>query len=886
MRRWASSDLCNLVVVLALGCGANMAAAAPATSQPIAAEWEFRLAPADAQAAQHSSATTWHRAQVPGNVHTDLLAAALIRDPYVGAPEAELQWIGLAQWEYRTTFDVDATTLGRAHHALMFDGLDTFAHVELNGHKLIDADNAFREWRVPIDGKLRAHANTLRIVFDSPIRRLLPQVQAMKVKLPGNYPSPYGDEPKDAMTGNFVRKPGYHYGWDWGPRYVTAGIWRALTLESHDALRLSDLHIRHRALDENAAQLEAALAIDSDRAQEVIVEITPRDPDAKPLPTITQSAKLHLGSNTVTLPLSIAHPRRWWPNGQGEQALYTFYVRISDAQGLQAEQQQRIGLRTIELRRDKDADGRGFAFVVNGVPVFAKGANAIPFDAFPARATLAQQRRVLESARDANMNMIRLWGGGYYESDAFYDLADELGLMVWQDFMFGGGVVPAYDPMFRVNAIAEARDNVRRLRRHPSLVLWNGNNEEETAWWDWGYGRSLTLADSAFAHKVWDGYVQLFGHDLREVVAQDGDGVPYWSSSPSNDLAASGGGDDANNGDMHYWHVWGNPALPPAAYLDVTPRFMSEYGLQAWPSLRTIDSFAQAQEQGVDAPVIRAHQKFLAGAGNERLSLYIEREYGKPRDFAEFVYFSQLVQAEGIELAALHHRAARPRTMGSLYWQLNDVWPGASWSSIDYYGRWKALQFHARRFYAPLTVAALRKEHTTQVTLINDRADAVAAQWRLRVLDFDGKLLRDERKDVKLEARGATPVATLADADLLHGANPKRTLAVFDLIVDGKSVSRGEVYFDTAKNLAWRDAQIKTELARSTDSYTLTLAAKSLARGVWIDFGALDAELSDNALTLLPGETHTLQLHSTATLAELQQALRVRALRAPPSDSH
>ncbi len=361
--------------------------------------------------------------------------------------------------------------------------------------------------------------------------------------------------------------------------------------------------------------------------------------------------------------------------------------------------------------------------------------------------------------------------------------------------------------------------------------------------------------------------------------------MPYWSSSPSNDLADNGGGDDADHGDMHYWHVWGNPALPASAYLDVTPRFMSEYGLQAWPSLRTIDSFAKPAEQGIDAPVIRAHQKFLAGAGNERLMQYVEREYGKPRDFADFVYLSQLVQAEGIELAALHHRASRQRTMGTLYWQLNDVWPGASWSSIDWYGRWKPLQFHAQRFYAPVAIAALRKEHTTQVSLISDHGSALAVQWRLRVLDFDGKLLRDERKDVALAPRGAMQVAAIEDADLLRDADPKRSVAVFDLLIDGKPISRGEVYFDAAKNLAWREPQIKTALAHADRGCALTLETKSLARGVWIDFGVLDAELSDNALTLLPGETRTLQLRSPASLAELQRALNIRALR-PPSTSH
>jgi len=851
-----------------------IAHSAPATFRDLDANWKFRLSPNNAQAAQHVDATQWHRAQVPGNVHTDLLAAGLIADPYVGAAEAQLQWIGLAQWEYRTAFDVDAATLKRAHADIVFDGLDTFARVELNGTKLLDADNAFRTWRAPVRAKLRAH-NTLRIIFDSPIARLLPAVQAMPHKLAGNYPSPYGDEPKDAMTGNFARKPGYHYGWDWGPRYVTAGIWREVKLESWDALRVRDFNIRQRALSDDTAQLEAVLQIDSDRADAVTLDLDVRDPDGKSAGTLHRSENLAAGPNTIVVPVAIARPRRWWPNGYGEQALYTFSVRLGDEHGVQAETSRRTGLRTLELRRDNEANGQGFAFVVNGVPIFAKGANVIPFDAFPARVPRERVRRVLASEREANMNMLRSWGGGYYESDAFYDFADELGLMIWQDFMFGGGTPPAYDPQFRANVAAEARDNIRRLRNHPSLALWNGNNEEETAWKDWGIGKQLTKDAPEFARKVWDGYVQLFGHDLRELVVAVGNGVPYWSSSPSNDLAAKA--NDSDNGDKHYWDVWGGPALPMQAYLEETPRFMSEYGLQSWPSPRTIATVATAPDMAIGTPVLRAHQKFMAGDGDARLMLYVAREYGAPRDFADYVYLSQLMQAEGIELAALHHRASRPRTMGSLYWQLNDVCPGASWSSIDFYGNWKPLQFHARRFFAPLAIAALRHDGKTRVSLISDRTTPIAAQWRMTVFDFSDKPLREETHEVNLPPLVATEAANLPDAELLRSADPKRTAAAFELWIDGKPVSRCVVWFDAARNLALRDPQLRAELQRDGESYSLALSGRQMARDVWIDFGAMDAELSDNAFDLLPGETIKLRVRSSAALDDLRRALTLHS---------
>ncbi|MCI4569097.1 glycoside hydrolase family 2 protein [Lysobacter sp. CFH 32150] len=860
---------------LLLLCLATSAAfAAQPSSRKLDSAWSFRLVPTDALATEHDTATQWRSATVPGYVHTDLLAHGAIPDTYVGAPEAGLQWIGLGTWEYRTQFDVDRATLKRAHADLVFEGLDTFADVYLNETKLLSADNAHRTWRVPVQGKLRARGNQLRVVLHSPIRRLLPQVQAMPHKLAGNYPSPFGDEPKDAMTVNFARKPAYHSGWDWGPRYVTAGIWRPVRLESWDALRIGDFHVQQNKVDEHAAELAAEVEIESDDAGAVTLEVEHRDPDGKSA-VVKQQATLVRGQNKIAVPLRIDRPRRWYPTGYGEQALYTFTARVVDDNGKQAEASRRTGLRSVELRRERDQWGRGFAFVINGIPVFAKGANTIPFDAFPARVTQAQLLRVLESARDANMNMVRSWGGGHYESDAFFELTDELGLLVWQDFMFGGGMQPAYDPAFRANVVAEARDNIRRLRDHPSLVLWCGNNEEETAWKNWGQGKALTAADPAFAKQVWDGYVQLFGHDLRDVVVREGGGVPYWSSSPSNDL--DGPANDSNNGDKHDWGVWAE-SKPIEAYLAETPRFVSEFGLQGWPSLRTIDSFATKAEQGIESPVIRAHQKFMAGDGNARVLQYIREGYGEPKDFADFVYLSQVMQAEGIELASLHHRASRPRTMGSLYWQLNDVWPGASWASIDYYGRWKPLHFHARRFFAPLAVAALRKDAKTEVTLVSDRTASVSGELRLRVIDFDGKVLRDERKPVTLAPLTATAVANYADAELLRGADRVRTAAVFELLVDDTPVSRRIVYFDAAKALALPDPGLHAELQRDVDGYRLDLHADKLARAVWIDFGELDVGLSDNALSLLPGETVSLRLVSKANLDDLQQQLTLRSL--------
>lgn len=864
---------------LGLACAAfSSATLAQAFSENrIDAGWQFRLLPDNAQSKAHPEMAQWRAATVPGTVHTDLLAHELIPDPYVGAPEAGLQWIGLADWEYRTSFDVSADALDDARSDLVFEGLDTIAEVFLNGEKVLDADNFFRTWRVPVQGKLKQSGNELRVVFHSPIATMLPKVQAMPHKIAGNYPSPYGDEPKDAMTGNFVRKPGYHYGWDWGPRYVTAGVWKPVRLQSWDAVRVDDVHIRQDKVTAARADLSVNIALDAARADDYELRLFQTTPDGKRKQVARQRIHANARANTINLPLTVSKPQRWYPAGYGKQPLYRYEVEVRDGRELVANASERTGLRDVKLRTERDAKGRGFHFEINGIPVFAKGANYIPFDMFVPRVTEAQQRRVLQSAVDANMNMIRGWGGGYYESDRFYEMTDELGILVWQDFMFGGGMQPGYDDAFRANVVAEARDNVRRLRDHPSIVLWCGNNEEEIAWKYWGHGKTLKEADPAFAEKVWNGYVQLFGKDLRNVVEEEAGGIRYWASSPSDDLA-----EDANkehSGDMHYWEVWGNPAHPPVKYLEITPRFMSEYGLQAWPAQRTVDFFAKRDEQAIDSPVIEAHQKFLAGKGNERLMKYVDYEFGTPKDFADFIYLSQAAQAEGIELAALHHRASRPYTMGSLYWQLNDVWPGASWSGVDWFGRWKQMQFHARRFFAPVAVAALRNaEGKMEVSLLNDRATKRSGEVRLRVMSLDGKVLREERKIVELAPLSSTRFADYVDADLLGGADAKAMVAVFDLSVEGEPASRDIVYFNAAKDIAWTDPGLKTELRRDGDGYALDIRADKLARAMWVDFGDLDAELSDNALTILPDERVTVRVTSAATLDALQKALRLRSV--------
>ena len=859
------------LIVLAWICGTGSAAAA---TQTLATGWRFRLAPGSAAARIHPEAAAWRAAHVPGSAQTDLLAAGVIDDPFYRDNESRLQWIGLADWQYQLVFDVDAATLRHDHVELVFDGLDTFADVSLNGRPVLSADNMFRHWRVAAKTQLHAGSNTLLVTLHSPIARLQPWLLKQPHALPGEFDSAFGDEPKGKQTSNYVRKANYQYGWDWGPRYVTEGIWQPVRLQTWNDLRLTDFHIAQQHVDADAAQLLAQVDVTSDHAAKAQLKLSWSAPDGSRR-SAAQETSLHAGDNHLDLPVRIEHPQRWWPAGYGAQNLYHFRAEVMVAGKVIAASERDTGLRSVELRRQQDRWGRSFAFVINGVPIFAKGANLIPLDSFPERVTDARIRQILQSARDANMNMLRVWGGGYYQSDAFYAMADRLGLMIWQDFMFGGAV-PPYDGAFRENTQIEAVEQVVRLRDHPSIVLWCGNNEVQTGWESWPDRKKFAQAiGPAERERVEHGMRVLFGETLRGVVRHYAPDVPYWASSPSTDF--DGPANVPDDGDMHVWDVWAGSA-PIEDYLKTTPRFQSEYGLQSFPAMATIRSFAAPGDLSPDSPVMRAHQKFDSGNGNQRLLFYIRKYYGEPKDFAAFVYLSQVMQAEGIELAADHLRSARPQSMGSLYWQLNDVWPGASWSGIDYFGRWKALQFHARRFYAPLRVAPIRRDGNTEVFVVSDRTTPLDAQMRTRVMDMAGTVLREHSDNVHAAALGSTRVATLTDAALLQGADPRRSFVVFELIEQGRLVSRHLLYFAPALALPLPNPGLHAELADSGHGIVLSVRAERLAREVWVDFGSLDAQPSDNAFDLLPGERVELPITTTADMASLRKALQVRSL--------
>ena len=843
------------------------ALAGPKAVIPLDQGWQVRIDPTDAQAVrQHPRAANWLNATVPGSVQLDLVAAGIVPDPFIGKDEAAIQWAGLTGWEYRSTIDVTPALLARDHLDLVFDGLDTFATVLVNGRALLSADNAHRRWRADAKPLLHAGANELDIRFASPIRKLQPMVLAEAHPLPGEYDSAFGDEPKGKQTSPYIRKPKYQYGWDWAPRIVTVGLWKPARLEAWDDARIDALRIEQEALNDSEARLLARASVAADRATAAKLRVDIVAPDGKPQRVIREVV-LAPGMNEVAVPVSIARPQRWWPVGSGPHPLYSVTATLQEWGRDSDSITKRTGLRTVELIR-KDGS---FGFRINGVPIFAKGANLIPFDMFPARVTAAQQRRILDSAVAANMNMVRVWGGGYYPDDAFYDIADQLGLMVWQDFMFGGAVTPP-DADFRHNVAAEAEEQVARLQAHPSLVLWAGNNEVQAGWELWGDRQAFKKAVGPDEQeRIGTGMAVLFDRVLRDAVIRNDPGVPYWPGSPSTDY--EGPIDTGKNGDRHFWDVWSG-SKPIERYTDECVRFMSEYGFQSMPGLPTIAAFAGTGDLSPDSPIMKAHQKFLSGEGNERLRFYLDQYQRKPRDFADFVYLTQVMQAQAIDLAARHHRSCRPTTMGSLYWQLNDSWPAISWASVDWYGRWKLLHYAARRFFAPQIIVAERKGDATRIALVSDATTALPAQWRVRVFDMAGRMLNERGGAVTLAPLSAADVAMLDDESLFGGAAPSQSYAAAELLLSGRVVSRSIVERRAPKDMGYPSPG----LAARWQGKNLTITASNIARAVQIGFGTLAAQPSDSGFDLLPGETVTVTIDSAADPATLARSLTLSSL--------
>ncbi|MEO2203890.1 glycoside hydrolase family 2 protein [Paenibacillus pabuli] len=791
----------------------------------------------------------WLPAQVPGCVHTDLLKLDKIPDPFYGTNEKEIQWIDKKDWEYRTAFDINEDLLSQEHLEIVFDGLDTYADVYVNDQHVLSADNMFRVWNVDVKSIVKSSGNELRIRFRSPIQEDLPKLEKLGYALPASNDQSDVGGLGDKRVSIFARKAPYHYGWDWGPRFVTSGIWREARLEGWSEVKINDVFIRQNEVTVSAASLTAIVEVETLNPIETIIRI---GTDGQ---TWEQAASLQAGVQTIEIPVSINKPKLWWSRGLGDPHMYSFVTEVLKGEQVVADTTVKTGLRSIRLVRDKDEAGASFYFELNGVAVFAKGANHIPNDSFITEITAERYRHEIVSSAESNMNMLRVWGGGIYEEDVFYELCDEYGLLVWQDFMFACSMYPG-DEAFLNSVRHEAIDNVKRLRNHPSIVLWCGNNEIDSAWahyiedGGWGWKKDYNTEQR---EKIWADYEAIFHELLPEVVEAYAPGVDYWPSSPLVSLT----GDEkqhanpsTSEGDIHYWGVWHN-VEPFENYNVHVGRFMSEYGFQSFPEYKSVRKYAEEEDLALESEVMLAHQK--NGAGNRLIKQYMDMYMHEPKDFPSFLYMSQVLQAEAMKTAIEAHRRRKPYCMGTLYWQMNDCWPVASWAGMDYFGNWKALQYYAKRSFSDVLVSVDgTKEDRTDIYLISDQLQPVEGQLQVRLIGFDGTVYREEEYAVTLESNSGKQVLSLNNADWLQGRDTATTLLRLDLKQTGQADIVQEHYFAPSKDIGLKQAAIQVTEIQETDGSYLVLESDTLAKQVWISTEA-EGVFSDNFFDIIPG---------------------------------
>jgi beta-mannosidase len=800
-------------------------------------------------------------ARVPGNVHLDLLRAGRIPDPFPVDREERVQWVGAAAWTYEREFEAPEDLRRRRRVLLRCEGLDTLAEVRLNDRLLARTDNMFRTWEFDVGGRLRAGRNRISVRFAStlPVIRRLQRKRRMN-----SWNSEFG--PPEALGRPWVRKQPCNYGWDWGPRLVTCGIWRPIRLVAFGTARLRDVEVRQ---EHARGRVRLRVAVDADRAGSPALSARVRVLfRGRPV----ASASVPLRGARAEARLEVRTPRLWWPNGMGEQALYDVRVELVDRAGRVLDTgARRVGLRTLRLARRKDRWGESFQFEANGVPFFAKGANWIPADAILARLTWDDYHRLASDAAAANMNMLRVWGGGIYEDDAFYDLCDELGLCVWQDFMFACATYPAFDPSFMASVRAEAEDNVRRLRHHPCLALWCGNNELEQGCvgpkWT---GRQMS----------WKDYRRLFDRLLPGVVRRLDPDRDYWPSSPH---SPRGDRDDFNNprcGDAHLWDVW-HGGKPFEWYRSCPHRFNSEFGFQSFPEPRTVRGYTRPEDRNLTSPVMEFHQR--SGVGNRAILQQMLDWFRVPRGFDEALWLSQVLQGLGIKYGVEHWRRSMPRGMGTLYWQLNDCWPVASWSSIDFHGRWKALHYMARRFFAPCLVSAVedRASGSMEIHATSDLPRPARGRVRWTLTTPDGRALRAGRIAVRLRPRSSARVATLDLARDLRARGPAALMLWLELEVGGRVVSTEMASFARPKQFDLPDPAIRARARALGDGrFEVRLSARAPALWAWLELRGADARCSDNFFHLRPGRPASVEVAPARRmgLAEFRRRLRVRSL--------
>ncbi len=813
----------------------------------------------------------WMLAEVPGTVHTDLFKNKKIGDPFYRTNEQDQQWIDKVDWEYKATFTVDADLLSKNNIRLIFKGLDTYVDVFLNGKQLFSANNMFREWMVDCKSVLKEGDNALTIYFHSPVKVDVPKLDELGYQLPAVNDQSENGGLGDKKISVFARKAPYHYGWDWGPRLVTSGIWRPIYLEAWDQARIEDIHYIQGQISEEKAALTAVFEIESEGEIDATISISHQEKALSDAP-----AKLKKGLHKYPVDFEIKNPKLWWSNGLGEAFLYELTSELKAGAKLLDEDIQKVGIRTIRVVQEKDEKGKSFYFELNGVPVFAKGANYIPNDNFVPRVTSEKYEHIIKSAADANMNMLRVWGGGIYENDIFYDLCDKYGIMAWQDFIFACAMYPG-DEAFLENVRQEAIQNVKRLRNHPCIAIWCGNNEMDTAWshntpGGWGWKARF---DEKTRAKIWHDYEKIFHEMLPKIIEEYDPRTYYWPSSPLADWGKRASYSNTS-GDMHYWGVW-HGKEPFENFKKVIARFMSEYGFQSFPELKTVKAYTIVEDWDIRSEVMAAHQR--SGIGNERIKMYMGRDYKVPKNFEHILYMSHVLQAEGIKIGIEAHRRNKPYCMGTMYWQINDCWPVASWSSIDYFGRWKALHYFAKKAYDEVFVSPIVDDNKLNVFIISDRLNLCQANLEMEIINFDGEVLWSKSQQINVDVNSSRSFFEAKVDELLKGMDRKRVVFHAKLVESDQQITDNVLYFLPVKDLDLPLSEIKLDVTETSHGYDIILSSDKLAKNVYLSFDDVDGFFSDNYFDLLPGQTVQVKFSCDEKFEDFQKRLNIMTIR-------
>lgn len=823
--------------------------------------WKFRQA----------RLTNWYPATVPGVVHTDLLQNKIIEDPFFRLNERGLQWIDKEDWVYETCFTLAADMMRKENMELVFEGLDTYADVYLNDECILKADNMFRCWSIPVRQYIREENNILKVYFHSPVKIDVPKWDALPYQYPASNDQSENGGLFNKKISIFARKAGYHYGWDWGPRLVTSGIWRPVYIRAWSDLRINDVFIEQKEVGAGRAVIAGHVELDADKDMNgVLVTIT----DEVTGRVLGEwQADLKRGTNRVTVDFVLHKPKLWWSNGLGEPFLYRFRTDIIAGGELLDSKTERVGIRSLKVVHQPDKDGHTFYIELNGRPVFAKGANYIPSDNFLPRVTPENYKRTILDAAGVNMNMLRVWGGGIYENDVFYDLCDEYGIMIWQDFMFACSMYPAEGALLD-NIHQEAVDNVKRLRNHACIALWCGNNECQDAWLGWGWKCEIERQNKEYADKIWAQYRQQYHVTLPGVVREYAPGTFYWPSSP---FAFEGEMSGTTDGDRHYWSVWHGKA-PISDYDSEKSRFFSEYGFQSFPEFESVKRYAPYPEDwDIRSEVMMSHQRGGDHA-NGLIETYLLNEYKKPRDFRAFLYMNHVLQGDAIKTAIESHRRQMPYNMGTLFWQHNDCWPVASWASRDYYGRWKAQHYYVRKAYDDILISSVVEGDDLKVYAVSDRLENTSGRLQLQVCQFDGTVVHHWGKSVGISGNDSRVCFSAPLAKLLEGADRGTVYVRVDYTDKSGRVYHNNYCLGKQKDMDYPKVDLQTEVRSIEGGYEVMVSADKFARAVCLSVADNESVYSDNYFDVQPKSSVQVQVRTRLSAEAFNGSLRLTCL--------